>query len=134
MTDGRLELTGSASIPSWYGIAWASYSWASLLADHRGVRVRFNSEVLSILFGFGAPKVDDRIGWSADWNTLRTVEVAPRSVRFVPREGRTCRFVSMTRKKTRRIEEILEHYEIPIRKVPTTLLIARPMVTRLGRS
>lgn len=132
MNKPAIEVTGSASIPSWYGFAWAGYSWAALIANDDGVLIRFKSRALSLLFGFGAPQVDGYVAWSIDWAKIRTVEVGARSVRFVPVKGRTCRFSSMSRPELRLVEELLHRHGVTTRHVSTTLLMLKPLTSFSG--
>lgn len=108
-----LRVKGGATIPVGSAPVWffGGPIWCWLEADESGVTV---GDSWGFLTSFG-------LDWKVTWGDLEVVEIAGRSVRFVPHKGRSCRFFSFSAKRIRAITEAVELHGLPTPQVFTTL-------------
>lgn len=114
MASEPLRVRGGATIPTELGWLVNPYPGAWLEADSNGVTVGDSWGFLTLI---------GMDGWTVAWAELEAVEVAGRSVRLVPREGRSCRFFSFSAKRVRAIEEAALLQGVPTQRILTTLLM-----------
>lgn len=110
-SDG-LRVRGGATLPYLLGWYYLPYPWAWLETDQIGV---------TVVDSFGFLALFDADRWSVAWADIRLVEVAGRSVRVYPRDGRSCRFSSFSGKRIALIEEHLHHHGVRLQRVSTTV-------------
>lgn len=114
MTPLPLRARGGATIPYPFGLLLVEpYPFAHFEADGMGVTVSGSGGPFALL---------DADVWSVAWDDLEAVEFAGRSVRLVPRKGRSCRFFTFSAKRVRSIEEAVPE-RVHTHRILTTLLI-----------
>jgi hypothetical protein len=122
-TTASYRQSGAATVPGREsGQVSVSYPLARLIATPDGVSVAIRPRRLAasldrlIHFSGGADTA-----WTASWEDINEVVVGPRSVVFVLRGRRGCRFATMTRRQIAPLFTLLETHHISTKRVRTTM-------------
>lgn len=123
MNVSRVRVSGGASFPAVIGTLTASTPLARLSADEHRIEIDLRSRLLkrAVRRLVDPTPAPGEPFWSAKWDEIRSMDVAPRSVVFRLSERRSCRFVVMRRRALSPFLREVETHRIPIRRVSGTI-------------
>ena len=115
------RIFGGASFPGKVGTLTMTWPFAILAVSESGIfvdpRYRLEKRLMGWFVGRGASSV----WWMAEWTDLTSVDFGRRSVVLRGKGQRSCRFVTMTRRRLLPLVDELERRDILVTRVTTTM-------------
>jgi hypothetical protein len=123
MSVAPVRVRGGASFPALIGTLTASTPLAKLTADDHRLEIDLRSRLLKrALRRLVAPTpAPGGPFWSATWEEIRSIDLAPRSVVIHLAEQRSCRFVVMRSSTLIPVLQVIEAHKVPTRRVSGTI-------------
>ncbi len=121
-----LRICGGATLPQEGGGLTVTWPLARAHVNGEGFELEIRPHwVLSIAHSEAQRTRAERdhvsAAWACTWTRLERVFVARRSVVLQPKDGPSCRFVALTRRRLQPVIRLLDDNNVPIERVATTV-------------
>lgn len=115
------RIFGGASFPARMGTLSMTWPLAVLTVSESGVCVDLRSRLLKRTLGWLVDRGASSVWWMAEWTDLASVDFGRRSVVLRGKGHRSCRFVTMARRRLLPLIDELERRDILVNRVTTTI-------------
>ena len=114
-----LRIVGGTSLPRNVGTLSATWPLAVLTTSDSGLSVDLRPTLLKRTLA--KRPIEESPCWSVEWPELAKVDFGRRSVVLRPRQGKGCRFVTLTRQRMLPLIKELEQRGITVTQKTTTI-------------
>lgn len=117
-----VSVKGGGSFPGRVGTLTVTIPLARLTADAQGLTLDLRSTLLKRINRrlVEPPPTRGAAFWSAKWDEIKVIDVAPRSMVIHLRERRGCRFVVMRKSALAPLLQQIETHDVSVRPVSGT--------------